>query len=263
MAVDRPADRVTALDRPPEEASEDTSFARGLKVLLTVADRGEVRADELSVALQLPVSTVYRYLRTLGTFGFVERHGPGYRLGPRISIGSGAVVTAETLLRVAQPVLTRLVEESGETAAVMRRVGTTAVCLAQVESPHPLRVALSLGATLPLHAGAPAKVLLAYAPVEILDEVVGQGLEPITRGTPDEARLREDLAAILADGSAESTAESIAGSTSVAVPILVSDGIVGTLCLVAPTARANPAWTRRAHRLLRDARRTVEAALDA
>ena len=41
----------TARDRPPEEASEDTSFARGLRVLLTVADRGEVRADELSTLL--------------------------------------------------------------------------------------------------------------------------------------------------------------------------------------------------------------------
>lgn len=253
--------RRTALDAPPEEAAEDTSFARGLKVLLTVADRGEVRADELGAVLQLPVSTVYRYLRTLGTFGFVERHDAGYRLGPRLTIGGGAVITAETLLRVAEPVLTRLVDESGETAAVMRRVGTTAVCLAQVESPHPLRVALSPGTALPLHAGAPAKVLLAFAPDEILDEVLGQGLEPITRATPDEARLRQDLAAILEHGGAESSGESIAGSSSVAVPILGRDGIVGALCLVAPAGRATPVWTARAHRLLREARRSVEAAL--
>ena len=33
----------TARDRPPEEAHEDTSFARGLRVLLTIADRGEIR----------------------------------------------------------------------------------------------------------------------------------------------------------------------------------------------------------------------------
>ena len=35
-------DRSTARDRPPEEAAEDTSFARGLRVLLTIADRGYV-----------------------------------------------------------------------------------------------------------------------------------------------------------------------------------------------------------------------------
>ena len=55
----------TARDRPPEEAHEDTSFARGLRVLLTIADRGEIRADELSTLLETPVSTIYRYLRTL------------------------------------------------------------------------------------------------------------------------------------------------------------------------------------------------------
>ena len=65
----------TARDRPPEEAAEDTSFARGLRVFLTIADRGEIRADELSTLLETPLSTIYRYLRTLTEFGFVERHG--------------------------------------------------------------------------------------------------------------------------------------------------------------------------------------------
>jgi len=71
----------TARERPPEEASIDTSFARGLRLLLMVADRGEVRADELSAALDMPASTVYRYLRTLGEFGFVDRQGGRFRIG--------------------------------------------------------------------------------------------------------------------------------------------------------------------------------------
>ena len=99
----------TARDRPPEEAGEDTSFARGLRILLTVADRGEVRAEELSVLLDTPTSTVYRYLRTLTAFGFVDRHDGRYLLGPRLVIGSGTNVTSEQLIRVADPVLRYLV----------------------------------------------------------------------------------------------------------------------------------------------------------
>src|SRR4029078_8429671 len=87
-------ERPTARDRPPEEAAEDTSFARGLRLPLTIAGRGELRGDELSVRLDTPVSTIYRYLRTLSTFGFVDRQGAGYRLGPRLIIGSGADGTA-------------------------------------------------------------------------------------------------------------------------------------------------------------------------
>jgi DNA-binding IclR family transcriptional regulator len=261
MVIDRQAERVTAIDRPPEEAAEDTSFARGLKVLLAVADRGDVRADELSVVLEIPVSTVYRFLRTLNAFGFVERHGTGYRLGPRVTISSSMLVTAETLLRAAGPVLERLADESGETAAIMRRSGISAVCLAQVESRQPLRVTLSPGTAVPLHAGAPAKVLLAYAAEDILEEVLAAGLEPLTRATPDERRLRSDLETIMRSGVGRSEGESIAGSTSIAVPLLTPDGIVGALCLVAPTGRATPAWSRRSERLLRDAARSVEAAV--
>src|ERR1700675_1086038 len=95
----------TARDRPPEEGAEDTSCARGLRVLLMIADRGEIRADELSSLLDTPVSTIYRYLRTLAGFCFVDRHDAGYRLGPRLIIGSGANITAEELIRTADPVL--------------------------------------------------------------------------------------------------------------------------------------------------------------
>ena len=101
---DEPMPMTTARDRPPEEAAEDTSFARGLRVLLTIADRGEIRADDLGTALDMSMSTVYRYLRTLTEFGFVERHDGGYGLGPRLLIGTGANVSSEELIRRRRPV---------------------------------------------------------------------------------------------------------------------------------------------------------------
>ena len=165
---------ATARDRPPEEAAEDTSFARGLRLLLTVADRGELRADELSSVLEMPISSVYRYLRTLSEFGFIDRRDGRYRLGPRLLIGSGSNVTSERLVRLADPVLRTLVDESGETALVMRRVGLSAVNLHQVEARHALRVALEPGAMLPLYAGALPRALLAFAPPEIVEEVIAQ-----------------------------------------------------------------------------------------
>jgi DNA-binding IclR family transcriptional regulator len=252
---------LTARDRPPEEAAEDTSFARGLKVLLTIADRGEVRADELSTLLDTPISTVYRYLRTLASFGFIDRHGGGYRLGPRLTIGTGAVVTAEELIRVAGPVLEQLVEETGETAVIVRRIGSTAVCLHEVQSRHPLRVTLEPGTALPLHAGALSKVVLAYAPAEILDEVVGGGLQAVTSATPGEAQLRADLEEILASGIGRSEGEVVSGSVTIAVPILREDGIVGSIGVIAPYGRANLAWRTRVARRLQDAAATVAGGL--
>lgn len=243
----------TARDHPPEEAAEDTSFARGLRVFLTIADRGEIRADELSTLLETPLSTVYRYLRTLAEFGFVERTDGGYRLGPRLHLTGGATVSSEALIRRADPVLRLLVAEAGETAVISRRIGLSAVCLHEVQSGHALRVTCEPGTTTPLVAGALAKVLLAYAPTDIQDEVFA--------GATGVRALRRDLAAIAADGIARSEGELVAGSVTVAVPILRNDGIVAAIGLIAPTDRATSAWGARASRLLADGAAAISGAL--
>ena len=264
MTTDPVSERATALDRPPEEASEDTSFARGLRVLLTIADRGEIRADELSTLLETPISTVYRYLRTLATFGFVDRSGGGaYRLGPRVVIGRGSVVTTETLIRVAAPVLAMLAEETGETAVIARRIGLSAVCLHEVPSRHELRVSLETGSSWPLYAGALGKVLLAFAEPEILEEVVAGGLASLTQATPRETELRRDLRDIASTGVGRSEGERVSGSVSVAVPIMREDGIIAAIGVLAPSNRASLAWRTRVARLLQESARSIQGDLQA
>lgn len=252
---------TTARDRPPEEAGEDTSFARGLRVLLTIADRGELRADELSALLDTPISTIYRYLRTLGEFGFVERIGTMYRLGPRLLIGSRISVTAESLIRAAEPVLARLAEATGETAVIGRRVGLGNVILHEVPSIHPLRVSLGVRNVVPLHLGAISKVLLAFAPAEVLDAVLADGLAQVTRYTPDEAGLRRELAGVVASGIARSHGEFVTGSVSLAVPIALEDGIVAAIGVIGPDSRCGASWRARAAALLPAAARELVDAL--
>ena len=232
----------TARDRPPEEAAEDTSFARGLRVFLTIADRGVIRADELSALLYTPLSTVYRYLRTLTEFGFVEHMEHGYGLGPRLHLTGGATVTSEELIRHADPVLRMLAAESGETAVIARRIGLTAVCLHEVPSGQALRVSCEPGSATPLVAGALAKVLLAYAPPDIQREVLA--------GAKRAGVLRRDLATVTADGIGWSQDELFAGTLMVAAPILRQDGIAAAIGILAPTDRATPAWRARAADLL-------------
>jgi DNA-binding IclR family transcriptional regulator len=253
----------TARDRPPEEAAEDSSFARGLRLLLTVADRGEVRADDLAGILDMPLSTVYRYLRTLGEFGFVDRHDGTYRIGPRLVIGTSASnVSSEELIRHADPILRMLVEEAGETALVGRRVGLAAMCLHQVESRNGMRVVFEPGGMSPLYAGALSRVLLAFAPDEVLDEVLAQGVEPVTPDTQSEADLRSGLAEVRSTQLAVSEGELIPGSVTVAVPVFREDGIVGALAITGPEARCGLSWRQRVRRLLPDAAQTLMASLD-
>jgi DNA-binding IclR family transcriptional regulator len=252
---------TTARDRPPEEAAEDTSFARGLRLLLTVADRGEVRADELSSTLDMPLSTVYRYLRTLGDFGFVDRHGGQFRIGPKLLIGTGSNVSSERLIRHADGPLRMLVQETGETGIVVRRIGLSSVCLHTVESDDALRVTLEPGALSPLYAGAPGRVLLAFAPTEVLGEVLAQDLVRITDNTPTEEALHAGLGEIVMSGFAVSEGEFIVGSVAIAAPVFREDGIVGAIGLIGPAFRCDEAWRAKAGRLVVEAARMINAAL--
>lgn len=246
---------TTALDRPPEEAAEDTSFARGLRVFLTIADRGDIRADELSVLLETPLSTVYRYLRTLTEFGFVERQEAGYRIGSRLHvIGAGPAVTAEELIRAAEPLLLGLAEGTAETAFISRRIGVATVCLAQAPSPQALRVVLEPGQTSPLHVGAVGRVLLAFAPAEVQDAALAD--------LPDGAAIRGTLARVVNDGAALDEGEAFAGVTTVAVPVMREDGIVATIGVSAPSDRAGRRWQARSRGALRRAAADIQASLE-
>jgi DNA-binding IclR family transcriptional regulator len=252
---------TTARDRPPEEAAEDTSFARGLRLLLAVSDRGEVRADELGATLEMPVSTVYRYLRTLVEFGFVDRTGGTFRLGPKLLIGTGANVSSEQLIRHADPILRRLSARTKETAIVVRRIGLASVCLHAIEADALLRATYQAGSMSPLYAGAPARVLLAFAPPEVQAEVLEAELDPLTPDTLDVDGLRDSLGDIVLTGLATSRGEWIPGTVSLAAPVCREDGIVGAIAVVGPASRCEAAWQVRAARAVQEAASTLNAAL--
>jgi DNA-binding IclR family transcriptional regulator len=102
-------------------------------------------------------------------------------------------------------------------------------------------------------AGALAKVLLAYAPAEIQDEVVA--------GASHAGALRRDLATVRADGIARSEGELFSGTVTMAVPILRDDGIVAAIGLIGPAERATLPWRARAGRLLADGAAAITGAL--
>jgi IclR family acetate operon transcriptional repressor len=247
----------TARERPPEEASIDTSFARGLRMLLMIADRGELRADELGTALEMPASTVYRYLRTLGEFGFVDRQGGRFRIGPRLVIGAGSVVTTERLIRHADPVLQELAATTGETAVVLRRVALDAFLVHQVEAPQPIRMTLDPETRAPLWSGVFGRVLLAWAP----DDVVATSLE--SESDDVAAARREELAAIVRAGVLDGVDELVEGSVAVAAPILAPDGIVGAVGIVGPAFRCDAACVERVRLALPAAARAIADGLAA
>jgi DNA-binding IclR family transcriptional regulator len=237
-----------------------SSVARALRVLALVLDRPEIRADALAADVGLPVSTVYRYLRDLREAGFVSDDDGVYRPGPRFDGGEPAAASRARLRGLARPLLERLAAASGETALLTVRTHTYALCLDQVESHHPMRMAFRVGQTLPLYAGASTRVLLAYAPPEIVQAVLDD-LGPVTPATPSAEDLPRRLQAIRDAGVATSRSEFVEGAIAIAVPVLSRGECACALALAAPEQRAGAGWQRHAKQLLTQARPGLEALL--
>lgn len=257
-------DRRATFGRMPEPArarTEASSLERGLRVLLAIADGGQVRVGDLCERLDMPTSTMYRYLRPLRELGLVAEDHGRYRLGERLLMRNRAVPN-DLLALIARPLLERLARETGETALVTVRVGLSAMCLAQVESSNPVRMAFEVGQLLPLQAGAASRILLAHAPAAVVDEALNGELPVHTPATPDAKKLRRQLESTRALGFATSRGEFIPGAFAVAVPVVHGDEVVAGLALAGPANRCTHAWQVRARPLLTDAGRELAGLLD-
>jgi DNA-binding IclR family transcriptional regulator len=234
---------------PGPEARAVSSFERGLRVLIAICEREQVRVEDLVNQLGLPTSTVYRYLRPLRDLDLVAELDGYYRVGGRLAT-NGNGVSNETLALMARPILADLARETGETALITVRIASQALCIAQVQSPHPVRMAFDIGQVLPLQAGAASRVLLAHAPAEIVDRVIGGELPAHTPATPDVRKLRRQLESTRTLGYTTSRAEFIPGTFAIAVPVFQGSEAIAGLCLAGPANRCTHDWQLAARPLL-------------
>lgn len=203
---------------------------RALDVLLRFdEEHPEWSVAELSQALGLHRSIVYRVLRTFEQRGVVTKSQPGgrYRLGLKLVELANVVLANMDLRQVVHPVMESLVRETGESAFLTVVSEDESVCIHRIESSQRVRVTLTIGGRYPLYAGASDKLLLAYLPPEEIDKVIARGLKQLTPDTitsPD--RLREDLAKIRRQGWAFSVGELTPGVAAIAVPLRDSNGNV-------------------------------------
>ena len=154
---------------------------------------------------------------------------PGTGSDPRLLIGRRARrVSREELIRRADPVLAMLVEETGETAVISRRIGLAAVCLHQYHPSHALRVALEPGVADSARqrrdrhtSSSPSRHPTCQ------DEVLGPP-------RCDAEALQARAGSVVARRGRPSEGEVISGTVTIAVPVMRDDGIVAALAVTGP-----------------------------
>lgn len=239
-----------------------SSLERGLDVLSAVAERGELSIEELAAELDLPLSTTYRYVRALREWGFVDGDESRYIAGARLVELGGRHFTTSHLADVGTALLRRLVEQTGETAVMIVRVGDHAMCLRRAEPDKSIKYTFAVNQLLPLHAGAGQRVLLAWAPGPTIARVLGGDLHAFTPATPTHRDLRRMIPDIRESGWAVSRGELDAGSVSVAVPVFFNGEVVCSLNVAGPDSRCDTQWVVQTGDHLRSAASLLTESLD-
>ncbi len=205
-------------------------LAKAMALLDYIAEEGEATPARLAELSGEPRSTVYRLLGSLRELDFVE---PGRRRGTYLlslklfRLGS-TVVSRFDVRQAALPVMERIHDEMGETTFLCVRRGYDAVCIERIDGARVNLLALSLGGSLPLHAGAVSRALLAFEPPTeweaYLENRELERLTPKTPGTRD--ALIEELRATRERGYSISDEDVTLGVAAVGAPIFDHTGKV-------------------------------------
>lgn len=236
---------------PPEGKPSFQVLERTFSILdLFDEDHPEWSTTEVARALDLPIPTAHRILTALKRHGYVSQHEgtKRFRLGiAALSLGDRARAVVD-LRSVALPALRTLSADTGETAllTVLNPARDRAVCLERVETPQPLRLSVTPGRQLPLHAGASQKALLAWMGGDEVERVIATGLELLCHATiTDPAMLRAELATVRRRGWASSYEETNLGVWGVAVPVLNERSeVVCAVGIAGPSPRLTPERVR-------------------
>ncbi|MFN8164426.1 MAG: IclR family transcriptional regulator [Solirubrobacterales bacterium] len=214
-------------------------LGKAMAVLDLLAEAGEASATEIAARLDEPRSSIYRLLGSLNALELTEEgSSPGaYRTGFALLRLGSALLSRLELLRVAQPLLERLHDETGETVYLCLRRDRRAVFISRIDGRQAADVAVAPGDSLPLHVGAAPRALLAFSPRSEWDAYVagGEVVDYLSGATVTPAELFGRLEKACRDGIVVSDNEVTPGFATLGAPILDHNGqVCGAISVSGP-----------------------------
>ncbi|WP_341649253.1 helix-turn-helix domain-containing protein [Thauera humireducens] len=133
---------------------------RTLQILQQIAtSETPLNAREISQALAIPLSSVYRHLVSLQRWGLIgEAGGDGRHSAGPLSLQLALRYQNDAgLSTLARPLLMRLAKQSRETVALMVATHFQAICIDLIESQQALRCAFAPGKASPWFVAPPPR----------------------------------------------------------------------------------------------------------
>ena len=238
---------------------------RAAKILAALQGSRHLGISDLGTVLDLPPSTVHGIVKSLQAHGLVvkEPHGQRYMLGPTLLQLSNVYLDTLDVRARAMRWTGDLAERTGMAVRMGVEFFSEVIVIHHEPRPDGTRQMPETGLTIPAHASALGKVLLAYRPA-FKEIVVAKGpLRSLTAETiTDTDELDKALSEVLATGWALEEEEAVLGESSVAVPVADRDGeAVAAIAVVLPASDAPV--PEAVLTLLREAARNVSRELGA
>ena len=155
------------MDDDSYDARQPESVAAVLKVfaiMQSLSERDETGISELSVRLAMPKATVYRFLQTMKTLGYVRQEVDSERYGlsmKMFELGAKALQYPD-MVEIAKPHMQQLSDATGETVHLGMLIDSEIIYVHKVDSRHMLGMYSRVGRRAPLHCTAIGKVLMAW-----------------------------------------------------------------------------------------------------
>src|SRR5690554_2727517 len=250
---------------PRREPYHLRTLARGAAVLDLLAENDYLVLKDVSVALELDTSTVYRILRTWTAVGYLEYDSESKRYYAGIDLmrlankarNSSGLPDIETRLQ-------QLNREVEQTVSFSVLAGRFVLYIARVVANKALTYQVEIGKTLLAYATSAGHVLLAHRPVEEVKALYTEpnllGFTETTVTTRD--GLLESLSLVREQGYAINRGQLGASVTALAVPAKDRDGqVVGAFSMAGPADQFSndDIYRRYLPALLEAAREPVEA----
>lgn len=191
------------------------------------ATRQEWGVTEIADALALSKSSAHALIASLVEIGLLERtDSRRFRLGHKLLGFSETVLAGSDVFNTMRDMLNELMQRLGRSVYLAVRDGKHVIYINRLQGSSAVPASLgSAGPTLPMHASAAGKVILAHEPEAHVRGIVdSRGLKRLTRNTiTDEHALSAELKSIRQQGYALSQGEYVPELYCVAAPVLDQD----------------------------------------
>jgi DNA-binding IclR family transcriptional regulator len=221
------------------------SVGRAARILKALgSEQARLGVTELADRLGLAKATVYGLLRTLEAHQFVEQdlETGKYRLGPALLQLGNAFLDNHELRARSLLWAESLASRAREAVLVGVRYGPSVLIVHHVFRPDDSVQILEVGASIPWHACALGKAMVAFLNPSERKELLDDGLPRLTGQTLTEPEvLVQELARIARDGIAIENQEAILGEAGIAAPLFDNHGaVVGAMGLAGPVEHLLP-----------------------